>query len=147
MEQIESSLVRDDCCSCGYCVVDVVEYGEESMMLGMRGLADWSSPDCVPGSYGCVPHWYCYIPGAATPDCLASLVAGAKEIGGDIGNAAGGIVNSTVTGAIGGALGQDTFAPPGSLLSSVTPLLFIGAAVVGLVVLLPALTSSRGRRR
>ncbi len=110
-------------------------------------MGDWSSPDCVPGSYGCVPHWYCYIPGAATPDCLASLVAGAKEVGGDIGNAAGGIVNSTVTGAIGGALGADTFAEPGALGQLVTPLLFIGAAVVGLMVLLPALSGSGGRRR
>lgn len=73
------------------------------MML--RGLGDWFTPNCdtagsVPGQAACgVPHWYCYIPGMATPDCLASLGEGLTEIGGGVGAAVGGTVNAVGQGA------------------------------------------------
>lgn len=44
------------------------------------GLGDWADPGCEPGTEGCVPHWYCYIPFMATPDCLKSFGEGVKEI-------------------------------------------------------------------
>jgi len=61
------------------------------------GLGDWFEPNCdtpgsVPGQAACgVPHWYCYVPGMATPDCLASLSEGLTEIGSDLGGAAAGV--------------------------------------------------------
>lgn len=73
------------------------------MML--RGLGDWFTPNCdtpgsVPGQAACgVPHWYCYIPGMATPDCLASLGEGMTELGTGIGTAVGGTVNAVGAGA------------------------------------------------
>lgn len=104
------------------------------MKLG--GLGDWFEPDCVPGTPNCVPHWYCYIPGAATPDCLASLQQGINTIAGAVGTTAGGAVNSAVTGAVQGATGaeSDTSSMIGNFL---TPVLIIGAGLLALYVLVP----------
>ena len=64
-----------------------------------RGVGDWfAPPDCPPGSPGCVPHWYCYIPGMATSDCFASFVQGTSELG----QAAGTAVAAPVAAAVGG---------------------------------------------
>jgi len=73
-------------------------------MLARNGLADFTAPDCPPGQPGCVPHWYCYIPGAATPDCLASLVTGTGELATSAGSTVGQIASNAATGAVGGIL-------------------------------------------
>ena len=57
---------------------------------------------CPPGSAGCVPHWYCYIPFMATPDCLASFSEGVKEGATYAGSAVGSVAASAVSGAVGG---------------------------------------------
>lgn len=89
----------------------------------LRGMGDWFSPDCTPGSQGCVPHWYCYIPGAVTPDCLASLGQGISETtqavvaaaGGVAGAAAGGVVSGTCLAALGTSnLAQTICKSPGT---------------------------------
>ena len=67
--------------------------------IGMGKLGDWTAPDCTPGAPDCVPHWYCYIPFMATPDCLASFAQGTKQIvSGTVGAATG-----TIAAAAGGA--------------------------------------------
>jgi len=68
------------------------------MMRRLTGFGDWFDPSCQPGTPGCVPHWYCYVPGMATPDCWASFVQGTQELG----QAAGTAVSAPVTAAVGG---------------------------------------------
>lgn len=70
-----------------------------------RGMADFTTPDCTPGVPGCVPHWYCYVPGAATPDCIASLVTGTGELATAAGATVGQIAGNVATGAVGGLIG------------------------------------------
>lgn len=69
-----------------------------------RGVGDWFEPSCPPGSPGCVPHAYCYVPGMVTPDCIASFGQGVKEIAGAAGQAAGGVLGSAVKGVVSGTL-------------------------------------------
>lgn len=71
-------------------------------MLARRGLADLTAPDCTPGLPGCVPHWYCYIPGAVTPDCLASFVTGTGELATAAGSTVGQLASGAAAGAVGG---------------------------------------------
>lgn len=78
---------------------------------GIGRLGDFSAPDCPPGSAGCVPHWYCYIPLMATPDCIASFAAGTKALTTDVTSAAVGTVAAAAGGAAAGAVqgtGQGT---------------------------------------
>jgi hypothetical protein len=103
------------------------------MML--RGLGDWFEPDCTPGTPNCVPHWYCYIPGAATPDCLLSLQQGFNTIGSAAGQTVGGVVNSTVTGVVQGAAGDTTGTTTNFISTTITPLILLGAGAIGLYFL------------
>lgn len=86
------------------------------------GMGDWFPPNCdtpgsVPGQPACgVPHWYCYIPGMATPDCLASLQEGMQEIGGSVGSAVGGMVNAVGSGAGSALAGSLTSSGSGTLI-------------------------------
>jgi hypothetical protein len=75
----------------------------EKRLAGLRGLGDWFAPDCTPGSAGCVPHWYCYLPLMATPDCLASFESGVEEGASDIVAPVAGTVSAAVGGAASGA--------------------------------------------
>jgi len=78
---------------------------------GIGRLGDFTAPDCTPGTAGCVPHWYCYIPLMATPDCLASFAAGTKALTQDVTSAAVGTVTAAASGAAAGAVagtGQGT---------------------------------------
>ena len=61
-----------------------------------------SNPGCTPGTANCVPHWYCYIPLMATPDCLASFAEGTGELAQAGGQAVGATVSKTVQGAVTG---------------------------------------------
>ena len=87
-----------------------------------RGMGDWFDPNCdtpgsVPGQAACgVPHWYCYIPGMATPDCLASLGNGLTQIGSAVGTAAAGTVNAAGQGAGGVLSGLFSGSGSGTLL-------------------------------
>src|ERR1019366_6767308 len=82
---------------------------------------------CPPGSPGCVPHWYCYIPFMATPDCLASFTEGVKEMGTAVGSAAGGVAAAAVSGTVGGvAQGIEETLFPGS--STTNWALYLGLA-------------------
>ena len=65
----------------------------------MASLGDWFDPSCTPGTAGCVPHWYCYIPLMATPDCVQSFGVGVSEIASDIASP----IVGTATAAVGGA--------------------------------------------
>lgn len=81
------------------------------LMALSRGMGDFSTPSCQPGTPGCVPHWYCYIPFMATPDCLASFAQGTKELTTDVTSAATGTVAAAASGAVAGAVqgtGQGT---------------------------------------
>lgn len=94
------------------------------------GLGDWFEPTCQIGDPDCVPHWYCYVPGMATSDCLASLGVGVQTIAGGAGQVAGGVVNSAVTGTVQGITGA------GSATSSITgnvltPLLLVAGVGIG----------------
>jgi len=97
------------------------------------GLGDWFEPNCdtpgsVPGQAACgVPHWYCYLPGVATPDCLASLGQGLTEIGSDVGGAVSGTVNAAGQGAGGVLSGLFSGSGTGTLLLIV---LGVGAFVI-----------------
>lgn len=68
-----------------------------------RGVGDWFAPDCQPGTADCVPHWYCYVPGAATPDCLASLGVGLNQIGQAVGSTVGTTAGAVSSGVLAGA--------------------------------------------
>jgi hypothetical protein len=71
-------------------------------VLVRRGVGDFSDPACTPGEKGCVPHWYCYIPGMATPDCLQSFVTGTGELAQTVGSTVGRATAAAATGATGG---------------------------------------------
>lgn len=82
-----------------------------STAIGMGKLGDFADPSCTPGSEGCVPHWYCYIPLMATPDCLASFAAGTKALTKDVTSAAVGTATAAAGGAVAGVVqgtGQGT---------------------------------------
>jgi len=79
-----------------------------------RGFGDWFDPSCEPGTPGCVPHAYCYVPFMATPDCLASFGEGVKEIAGGAGSAVGGVVGSAVSGVVSGVVGDGSGSGAGS---------------------------------
>jgi len=73
------------------------------MSLGaLRGMGDWFDPDCTPGTAGCVPHWYCYIPLMATPDCVQSFGQGVQELASDVVSPVAGTASAAVTGAVSG---------------------------------------------
>lgn len=97
----------------------------------MRGLGDWADPSCEPGTAGCVPHWYCYIPLMATPDCLQSFAAGTEAIVSGTASTVGGVVGATAKGVASGALDAVT---GGTALSN-TGLLLIAGGVTALVLL------------
>ena len=105
----------------------------------LRGIGDWSDPSCEPGSPGCVPHWYCYVPLMATPDCLASFGQGVKEIGGAVGSTVGSTVGSAIGGAVQGVVGG-VLDPQGSGGSGVglpglpNWVLPVGLGIAGLVI-------------
>lgn len=107
-----------------------------------RGLGDWSEPACPPGTPGCVPHWYCYVPFMATPDCWQSFVqgvsAGSSAIGEGAGEVVGGVVSGAVTGAggglatgIGSGIGAGTGTTGGGMSGTIiTVALIIGGAML-----------------
>lgn len=105
------------------------------MSYRRRGVGDWFSPDCDPGSPGCVPHLYCYIPGMATPDCLASLSQGLQTIGSDVGSAVGGTAAAAASGVVSGATSAVSTA--GTDLS--TPLIWLGIGGAALLLLVIAM--------
>ena len=111
------------------------------MMLPRPSLGDWFDPSCTPGAPGCVPHWYCYIPGMATTDCLQSFAEGLKQAGTAIGQTVGGVVGSTAGGVIQGTV-QGVTQPEGSdsptplpSLPSVGLLALVGAGAVAVLLL------------
>lgn len=110
------------------------------MTITRGGMGDWFTPDCTPGTADCVPHWYCYIPGMATPDCLQSLQVGLEQIGSDVGSAVGGVVGATVSGAGSAAASTAT-----SLASF--PVIWIVGGIAALYFLGPMLMQRGGRRR
>lgn len=90
---------------------------------------------CPPGSPGCVPHWYCYIPFMATPDCLASFSQGVKEGATAVGSAAGSVAASAVSGTVAGvAQGIEDTLLPGS--SSTNWALYLGLAGIAAFALI-----------
>lgn len=99
------------------------------------GLGDWFAPDCQPGSAGCVPHWYCYVPGMATPDCLASLTTGLEVIGSDVGAAVGGTAAAVGSGVV-SAVGSTATGAASSFASGLSPTVLVGGAVIVGVLLL-----------
>lgn len=111
-----------------------------------RGVGDWFSPSCAPGSPGCVPHWYCYIPGMATSDCWASFVQGTSEIGQATGTAASAPVTAAVGGFVKGLFNPgalDQGCDPSAFWCNYGSIVLIAAAVgIGFVLLQPS-----GRRR
>jgi hypothetical protein len=110
-------------------------------------MGDFTAPDCQPGAPGCVPHWYCYIPGAVTPDCLASLVTGTGALATAAGSTAGQIVGNAATGAVGGIFGG-LFTPSASCdpadfwCQYGSWVLVVGAAAAAWILFAP----KRGRR-
>lgn len=112
-----------------------------------RGMGDFTTPDCTPGLPGCVPHWYCYIPGAATPDCLASLVTGTGELATAAGSTVGQIAGNVATGAVGGVL-AGLFRPSSACDPSDWWCQYgIWVLVAGGVAAAAVLFSGKGRRR
>jgi len=101
------------------------------MMLQRPSLGDWADPSCTPGEPGCVPHWYCYIPFMATPDCLASFAEGTKEIVSGGASAAGGVVGATAKGVASGVVDAATTSSGTSLLGMG---LLLGAGLFTLVL-------------
>lgn len=79
-------------------------YAGTDALGGPTNATTASTPDadCTPGTAGCVPHWYCYIPFMATPDCLASFQEGTKELASAGATAATGTVVAAVGGAASG---------------------------------------------
>lgn len=69
-----------------------------------KGLGDWFTPTCDASdpSGNCVPHWYCYVPFMATPDCLQSFGQGVKQIVSAPASAVGTAIGSSVSGATSG---------------------------------------------
>jgi hypothetical protein len=110
-----------------------------------RGMGDWFDPGCQPGTHGCVPHWYCYIPGAVTPDCLSSLAVGTGELASAAGGAVGSVVSSAATGATGGlfsGLLGGSNCDPSDWWCQYGMWVLLGAAVVGVAIY----AAPRGRR-
>jgi hypothetical protein len=116
--------------------------------LSGLGLGDWFDPSCVPGTDpGCVPHWYCYVPGAVTPDCLASLGVGIKQVTADVTGAAVGAAASVGSGVVQG-VGQGVCSQmfgTGNLGSMVckNPM---ASALIGVGLLVGVLLLAGGRR-
>lgn len=65
-------------------------------------LSSAAPSDCTPGTSGCVPHWYCYIPFMATPDCLASFKEGTSEVASAGASAVTGTVAAAASGVASG---------------------------------------------
>lgn len=101
-------------------------------LSAVSGMGDWFQPTCTPGTPDCVPHWYCYIPGAATPDCLASLGQGVSQITQGAASAAGNVVGSVAGGVASGTclatLGNSSLAQ--SICGSPVQWALVGLAVV-----------------
>ena len=95
------------------------------------GMGDWFDASCEPGTPGCVPHWYCYIPMMATPDCLQSFAAGTEAIVSGTAQTVGGVVGATAKGVATGALDAAT---GGTVLSNVGLLLGVGGLVAVLLL-------------
>lgn len=106
----------------------------------LKGLGDWFEPSCTAGvdNPDCVPHWYCYIPLMATPDCVQSFAAGVKEIASEAGTAV-----TTTAGAVIEGAAQGTAA---SATKSWGSTLVIAAAIIGGAYFLRSQTATRRRR-
>ena len=113
-------------------------------IVGAATSPGFFDASCPPGSPGCVPHWYCYIPLMATPDCLASFTQGVKEMGTAVGSAAGGVAAAAVSGTVAGvAQGIEDTLLPGS--SSTNWALYLGLAAAAAFALV-ALGGGSARR-
>jgi hypothetical protein len=119
-------------------------------MYRRSGMRDWFDPSCTPGTDpNCVPHWYCYVPFMATPDCRASFGEGLRQIAsgvtstvaGTAGTIAGGIAAGVGQGVCSSILGSGQFGQ--MVCGSPTTAALIG--IGGIAVL--ALLFSGGRRR
>lgn len=115
------------------------------------GVGDWFDPSCTPGQKGCVPHWYCYIPAMATPDCWSSFQTGLTEIAAIPGQAVtqsvGAAVKGVACGVFGKQIGDDgscACPDPEDFWCNYGMWVILGA--VGIILVVPAL-QTRGRRR
>ena len=121
------------------------DIASDAAALAVTGAAAASTPgffdaSCPPGSPGCVPHWYCYIPGMVTPDCVASLAQGVKEAAGAVGTTVGETVGSAVAGTtqgiVQGILNPQGVGPNGAPTSSTNWALYVGLAAAAAFALM-----------
>lgn len=101
-----------------------------------RGVGDFTAPSCTPGEKGCVPHWYCYIPGMATPDCWKSFVTGTGELVSGAGEAVGTVARATVENAVSGFFQGALPSAPSSGGGQVNWALWIGLGLAGVFMVM-----------
>jgi hypothetical protein len=118
--------------------------------LVRSGVGDFSDPSCPPGQKGCVPHWYCYIPGMATPDCWASFQTGLTEIAAAPGQLVTQTIQSAVKGVACGIFGKQIQDDGSCACSDPNDFwcqygMWAILAAVGALVVVPAIAQRRRR--